>query len=271
MIDSMPASASKLKLPQVEHVSLRRFSLYTANPDAAFDTGNGVLCLVGANGIGKSMEEYYRFTRAYSGSYFRGRINGNDEEDAEINVRFRLGSHRYDVRRGLFEPEELRGLSVTDATSNEPIALGADLTRGEKHRQYVEHFVLHSGLSSFEEFVFLQHFVFTFDEQRKTIFWNQPVLERALYRFKRPIRVRHNAGETEVNGSKQCRAFGLEPDMAKRADSLRREIDQEDSRVRNYQWEATRMRKRINEIRAQSQSAVGAQQNMRHSWLTTKS
>lgn len=256
----MPAPASKLKLPQIEHVSLRRFSLFTANPDAAFDTGSGVLCLVGANGIGKStllaainfcltgtvadpnrsfesMEEYYRFTRAYSGGYFRGRINGNDEEDAEITVRFRLGSHRYDVRRGMFEPEELRGLTVTDVNTNEPISLGADLTRGDKHREYVDHFVLHSGLSSFEEFVFLQHFVFTFDEQRKTIFWNQPVLERALYR-----------------------AFGLEPDMAKRADSLRREIDQEDSRVRNYQWEATRMRKRINEIRAQSQTSVEAKQ-----------
>src|SRR5207302_10807960 len=82
---------------------------------------------------------------------------------------------------------------------------------------------------------FLQHFVFTFDEQRKTIFWNQAILERALYR-----------------------AFGLETDMAKRADNLRREIDQEDSRVRNYQWEATRMRKRINEIRVQTQATSNA-------------
>lgn len=56
------------------------------------------------------------------------------------------------------------------------------------------------------------------------------------------------------------RAFGLEPDMAKRVDSLRREIQQEDSRVRNSQWEATRMRKRINEIRAQTQAVSGAQQ-----------
>ncbi len=56
------------------------------------------------------------------------------------------------------------------------------------------------------------------------------------------------------------RAFGVEPDMAKKADSMWREIEGEDSRVRNYQWEATRMRKRINEIRAQTQAASGAQQ-----------
>jgi DNA repair exonuclease SbcCD ATPase subunit len=111
------------------------------------------------------------------------------------------------------------------------------MPRGERHRAFRAYFVQHSGLSSFEEFVFLQHFVFTFDEQRRTLFWNQSVLERVLYR-----------------------AFGLEPDMAKRADSMRREIEHEDSKVRNYQFEATRMRRRINELLAQTQAASGAQQ-----------
>ena len=85
--------------------------------------------------------------------------------------------------------------------------------------------------------MFLQHFVFTFDEQRKTLFWTPRIIERVLYR-----------------------AFGLDPSMAKQADSLRREFEHEDSRVRNYQWEATRMRKRINEIRAQNQQTAGAQE-----------
>ena len=135
----------------------------------------------------------------------------------------------------MFEPEELRGLVIRDLITGEVVDAHEEITRGERQRAYVDNFVADTGLASFEEFVFLQHFVFTFDEQRRTLFWNQPVLERALYR-----------------------AFGLEPDMAKRADSLRREIEQEDSRVRNYQWEATRMRKRINEIRAQTQAVSGA-------------
>src|SRR5205085_9692268 len=105
------------------------------------------------------------------------------------------------------------------------------------HRSYAARFVLDSGLSTFEEFVFLQHFVFTFDEQRRTLFWNQRVLERALYR-----------------------AFGLEPDMAKRADTLRREIDSEDSKVRNRTYDATRISKRVNSIRAKTQAAAGAQE-----------
>ena len=83
----MPDAPTKLNLPQIDHVALRRFSLYTANPDATFSCGDGVLCLVGANGIGKStllaaifcltgivadpnrafesMEEDDKFTRAY--------------------------------------------------------------------------------------------------------------------------------------------------------------------------------------------------------------
>jgi len=256
----MLTSHSKLRLPQIEKVSLRRFSLYTANPNAEFICGEGVLCLVGANGIGKStllsainfcltgivadpnrlfesMEEYYRFSRDFSSRYFRGRIAGSDEDDAEITVSFRLGTFDYEIRRGMFEPDELRGFTVTNRENKVVVLATVDVPRGERHRSYAARFVQDSGLSSFEEFVFLQHFVFTFDEQRRTLFWNQRVLERALYR-----------------------AFGLKPDMAKRADTLRREIDSEDSKVRNRTYDATRISKRVNDIRARAQAASGAQQ-----------
>lgn len=257
----MPASSPpKLRLPQIESVSLRRFSLYTANPNVGFNCNNGVLCLVGANGIGKStllsainfcltgivsdpnrpfesMDEYYRFSRDFSSRYFRGRIDGTDEKDAEICIVFHLGTCSYEVRRGMFEPDELRALTITTRADKAVVLETEGMSRGERHTRYAERFVQDSGLSSFEEFVFLQHFVFTFDEQRKMLFWNQRVLERALYR-----------------------AFGLESDMAQRADTMRREIEQEDSRVRNYQWEATRKTKRINDIRAKTQAASGAKQ-----------
>jgi DNA repair exonuclease SbcCD ATPase subunit len=251
--------SSKLRLPQIERVSLRRFSLFTANPNAEFECGDGVLCIVGANGIGKStllaainfcltgivsdptrsfksMDEYYRFSRDFSSRYFRGRISGSDEDEAEISIRFRLGTFSYEVRRGMFEPDELRSLTIRNGDEESIVLATEDTPRGERHRLYTSCFVRDCGLSSFEEFVFLQHFVFSFDEQRRTLFWNQDVLEVALYR-----------------------AFGLQTDMAKRADSLRREIEKEDSNVRNRQWEATRLRKRINQIRAQAQAASGAQ------------
>lgn len=259
-LKSVTSPTKKLKLPQIEKVSLRRFSIYTANPDAEFSCGKGVLCLVGANGIGKStllsainfcltgmvpdpnrafssMEEYYKFNRNFSRNYFRGRIHGTDEDEAEITLCFHLGEFKYVIRRGMFEPEELRGLTILKCGSDE-ITLSTDaMSRTERHGAYVENFVKHSNVSTFDEFVFLQHFVFSFDEQRKTLFWNPPIMERVLYR-----------------------AFGLDPDMAKNVDILRREIDQQDSRVRNRQWEATRMRKRIHEIQAQTKATSSAQQ-----------
>lgn len=256
----MTTLAPKLKLPQLEHVKLRRFSLYTANPDAEFSCGNGVLCLVGANGIGKStllsainycltgmvsdpnrafksMEEYYNFTRVFTSNYFRGRIHGSDEEDAEISLSFRLGSLHFEIRRGMFEPEELRGLTITEHGSKEIILATDEMSRSERNRAYVDHFVKSSNVSTFEEFAFLQHFVFSFDEQRKTLFWNLPIMERVLYR-----------------------TFGLEPHMAKQVDTIRREIEKRDSDVRNRQWEATRLRRRINEIQSKTQAIPGAEQ-----------
>ena len=253
-------SQPKLRLPQIEKVRLRHFSLFTANPDAEFTSNIGVVCLVGANGIGKStllsainfaltgtvsdpnrpfesMEEYYKFTRNYSSNYFRGRIEVSDEKEAEVALGFRIGLYDYEIRRGLFEPDELRGLSVRNRDTEEILVNTDEIPRGERHRIYVSNLVKHIGVASFEEFVFLQHFVFTFDEQRQTLFWNSRIMDSVLYR-----------------------AFGLEPDMAKRADSQRREIEAEDSRVRNSQWEATRMRKRINEIRVHTQAATGAQE-----------
>ena len=253
----------KLRLPKLAGVRLKRFSLFTGNPDAEFEAGDGVLCLVGANGIGKStlltainfcltgtvpdpartfesINEYYQYTRRYSREFFRGRIAGLDENDAEVNVRFSIGAFRYDLTRGLFEPEELRQLTVIDSSVSTPttiISVSEGEPRSERHQRYTQSLVQHSGVASFEEFVFLQHFVFTFDEQRQTLFWSPRIMERVLYR-----------------------AFGADPGMARRADSIRREIEAEDSRVRNRQWEATRMRRRINEIREKANALAGAEE-----------
>jgi DNA repair exonuclease SbcCD ATPase subunit len=125
---SVAPSPNKLKLPRITKVQLKSFSLFAANPNAAFTANSGVLCLVGANGIGKStllsainycltgtvpdptrvfesVEEYYKYTRTYSASYFRGRIAGTDEDDAEVSVTFNIGGVKFEITRGMFEPE----------------------------------------------------------------------------------------------------------------------------------------------------------------------
>jgi predicted nuclease with TOPRIM domain len=136
----------------------------------------------------------------------------------------------------LFEPDELRQLTIKSQSNDADSLNTENMPRRERHQTYTSRFIEDSGLSSFEEFAFLQHFVFTFDEQRKTLFFNQRVLERTIYRV-----------------------FGLEPDMATRADTMRREIGEADSQVRNSQWEATRHRKRISKITEALKAAPGAQ------------
>ena len=45
---------TKFGLPVLRKIRLRAFSLYTERPKVDLDISNGVFCLVGANGIGKS-------------------------------------------------------------------------------------------------------------------------------------------------------------------------------------------------------------------------
>ena len=40
--------------PKIENIKLENFSLYTKEPNASVNIPNGVLCIAGANGIGKS-------------------------------------------------------------------------------------------------------------------------------------------------------------------------------------------------------------------------
>lgn len=81
------------------------------------------------------------------------------------------------------------------------------------------------SLDTFEQFVFLQQFVFTFDERRHLLFWDDRVLEQALH---------------------LC--VGLDPKDAAKADSLRRRAEGADSLVRNFQWQATQLKKKVEQL-----------------------
>src|SRR4051812_3973246 len=85
----------KLLLPKPEHASLTAFSLYEHEPKIEVNFNDGVFCLVGANGLGKStfltavnyaitgvvpqpdrefrgVADYYGRVRPYAANYFRG-------------------------------------------------------------------------------------------------------------------------------------------------------------------------------------------------------
>lgn len=241
---------NKISLPQLLEVKLKNFSLFSLNPNAEIIVNKPVVCFVGANGVGKStllaainygftgrvpdpdrkfksIDEYYRLSGNYTSKYFRGRIDGSDIEHAEISLRFKLGSFEYEICRGLFEPNELRGLSIRNCSDGSTFFDSNQLSQSERNRAYQDNFKAHSQVNSFEEFVFLQHFVLSFDERRKTLLWDQSIMELVL-----------------------LRVFGVDPSMVINADNYRRAIDKYSSTVRNKQWDITQLQRHIKKVAA---------------------
>lgn len=236
-----------LRFPRVTEATLRRFSLYSLEPEISVRFPDGVFCLVGANGLGKStflsainyaitgivadprrkfesVDEYYRYSLEYSSDFFEGRISPNDHDAGEISVTLSIGNRTYALTRGLFEPLMLREFTVRDA-QGALLLDTADQTPTERQQEYARRVAEDTGLDSFEQLVFLQHFVLTFDERRQLLLWEPRVLEQTLYL-----------------------AFAVDQSAPKKADWLRREIEGAASRARNASWQASQVRVRINDI-----------------------
>lgn len=237
---------TKICLPILEQVEFHSFSLYSNRPSQKVPVERGVFCLAGANGLGKStflsavgyaltgvvvdpddrfesVEEHYRHNLDYAARYFEGRIAERDRESADISVSFRVGEHSYWLTRGLFDREALRSLEVTDAQGDS--LLDNPTSDADRQRAYEQLLTADLGLSTFSQYVFLQHFVLTFDERRRLLFWDSLLMERALYI-----------------------AFGIASEDAERADKLRRQVERADSRRRNAQYQATEARNRLHEL-----------------------
>lgn len=244
---------TKLNFPKITRVILEDFSLFTSSNKIEVFIKDGVFCLAGANGLGKSTflaainfaltgmvsdpsrlfdsaEEYYRVSKNYALEYFNGRISENQRESAQITLHFHIGSIDYQITRGIFEPEELRFFSIIDKASGVSLLASSDLSPEDLHEAYAKSVYTHVGLANFPQFAFLQHFVFTFDESRRLLFWEQKALELAMY---------------------LC--FGLDYDEAHRAESLRRDAEKAGSLARNNNWQASEVRKRIQSLLSEAQ------------------
>lgn len=236
-----------ISLPRPVKARIRSFSLYDHAQEIEADFGTGVFCLAGANGLGKSTflaavgfaltgvvaepgrefnsaDEYLKNCRAYSDAAFDGRISEADRETAEVELVMRVGDAEYRIVRNMFEPTALRILEVKRGDSETVTVFGAGSDE-ERHEQYEEMVVDDVGVQGFSQLVMLHHLVQTFDERRHLLFWDDKVSQAALFL-----------------------AFGLNPDMAKEADNLRRQAERADSRARNHQYAATTAEKGLMEL-----------------------
>jgi hypothetical protein len=247
----MSGESEKLyAFPRILRVSLHSFSLYSLKPNMKTDLPAGVLCMAGANGIGKSTflstvnyaltgavphpkrrllsaSAYYKDATAYANEYFTGRIAEQDRDEAAVTIEFEIGEKHFALTRGLLDPEDVRALSINGNEVDPGAAAG--YRRSSHYRDEVTRCI---GLTAFEQFVFLQHFVFTFDEARNLLFWNEQATALTLF---------------------LC--FGGDPTEAERADLLQREAEKAGSRGRNAQYQANNTRKRITTI----EGSMGAQ------------
>jgi ABC-type cobalamin transport system ATPase subunit len=244
--------SNKRFLPSITRIELRDFSLYRNMRTIDVPVRSaGVFCLAGANGLGKSsflaainfaltgivaapnrsfrdFEQYYSDSLEYSRKYFDGRVAELDHATAEVRLTFVVAEKTYHIVRSLFEPESLRELSIRSGEDDAftDVLRVDDATTGEDiHSVYAQALVRDCNVGSFPQFVFLQHFLLSFDERRHLLFWDVAVTEPALYL-----------------------AFGLDADETVTATDLRSKIDKAESNARNAQWQATQARNRLQEL-----------------------
>ena len=232
-----------MTLPKINKIVIENFSLYKQKRRIELDVSDGVLCLAGANGLGKStfisilcyamtgtvvqpdidfkslgsIPAFVKKTVGFSDNYFDGRIEERDRDGAVVGVEFKLGRYEYRVKRSFFDSSELIDFSRIDDCGNETVNDGDSFLR-----QYVSFFAKDAGLDSFDQYIFLQTYVMTFDESKKLLFWDEDVMNRLMYLF-----------------------FALNPGSAQKADGLRKNIKRYESNMRNIQWDISKMEKRL--------------------------
>lgn len=237
--------------PALTRVQLHAFSLYRLEPNVGLSLKPGVTCMAGANGIGKSTflstvnfaltgavphprrrllstGQYLKEAQDYTSTYFEGRISEEDRDVAAVSIEFHIGERRYSLTRPIFTPTELRELKIwSDATVHVD---GTALSPIQREKQFKEDFCQDIGMQSFEQFIFFQHFLLTFDEARHLLFWDESAATQMLY---------------------LC--FGGDVGEAARADELNREMEKAGSWGRNLQFQATNLAKRIELIESSAE------------------
>lgn len=240
-------AATRFAFPRIRQVRLSNFSLYRLQPNISLDLNPGVHCLAGANGIGKSTflatvnygltgyvpdparkflsaDRYVADAHRFTQHYFDGRIDEKDRDLSSVTLEFDVADQRFLVTRGLFSNQNVTELRVT--RGDKVIFDGSGLAAYQRADEYKRRLAEAVKLKNFDQFIFLQHFVFTFDESRHLLFWDDRASSQVLFL-----------------------TFGGDPEEAARADALKKEADQEDSRARNAQYQANNTRKRIQVLR----------------------
>lgn len=228
-------------LPIIESTSLKSFDLYRKNPNASVKIDRNVFCLIGANGLGKSTflntmiygitggipyrvheftspreyaEEANRLDRREE--YFRGRLSVNSIEHASVTIALKWPSITILICRRLFGTGAVQSVEIKYADERVKSELYDGSNAAKKYEELV---VEYSKVPNFEQFIFLIHYVCSFDEDRHLLLWESSALTNALYL-----------------------AFGSDAEQAEIANKLKRDVQRLGSKARNSAYAAKQSR-----------------------------
>jgi ABC-type cobalamin/Fe3+-siderophores transport system ATPase subunit len=246
----------KYNFPVLTKVIIKNFSIYKKTNLISVNVKNGVFCLAGANGLGKStfinivnygltgivkrpeaefsqdnsIPKFYSKSKSFATKYFDRRVDENLRDAASISIELTCGDKIFHIERNFFEPDALAKLEIYEEGVN--IVDPSGQTSADFDNTYKEVLTKTIGLQDFDQFVFIQTFVLTFDESHQLLFWDNSLMERVLYLF-----------------------FNLDPSKAKLADQLRKDVSTFESNMRNLQWDATQKQKELTSLINQLESS----------------
>jgi DNA repair exonuclease SbcCD ATPase subunit len=244
---------AKFNFPQIKEIKIRNFSLYNKSNkivNVEEKVANGIFCLAGANGLGKSTflniinygftglvmapgkiffspGEIYDANKDFTDTYFDGRIKEKEKEKAEVELLFNINKKYYRIVRGFFEKDTLREFEIYELSGNKKIyqSFKKKNTRENLNEKYKEEITKDMGLMKYEYFIFLQFYVLTFDENRRLLFWDDRSLSNAL-----------------------SISFNNNLDDAEALIKTMRDMEKHESKARNQRWQAKQISDEINKI-----------------------
>lgn len=244
---------SKFNFPKIEKVSIRNFSLYSKDDVCSTVNEaitNGVYCLAGANGLGKttflsilnyaltgivlepnknvlSPDEIVKSNKLFTERYFKGRIKAELSNLADVELCLKINDKYIRIVRGFSNRDELKLLEYYKNEKDKKIALinTNDLSPKELLNMYEKIITQETSFGHFNYFLFYQLYVLTFDENKKLLFWDETAANNAL-----SIAFNDNLENTD------------------KLLAIKREMDKLESDGRNSRWQATQIKKQIDEL-----------------------
>lgn len=240
-----------INFPILDSISVENYALYIGtaeNPGLHHKFRSGVNVIVGINGLGKTTL-LNMLLRSLTGPYdlphgeeqgdkkrrlvsadrywFRRRVP-DDAVNAQATITFYIGERYFEIKRSLANLD-IVALSVDQQA--------VSLTRAQELEAYYQKYVVDaSGLSSFDDFVFLLRYVVFFLEDRRTLVWDA-------------------AAQGDILGI----LFGVQGDTRRVYVELYNELLSKDSEYRNIQ---AVVNKRKREYERQAGSIEGGQIDM---------